>query len=1198
MVVTDQATLVASCRTKWRVGERQIPESRHQLARDVITSNEAHPLAMTMSFSRIKHINRAVSSRSPRHSTSIAPSSDSIGTKKSENEVLRELVILQDGDVDPLGVLTSSSDGKRTSHESVVMMTKTRSIDVVSTAKGPYKEDKTMPRTVKTKWEEHTDCLLAKYADYTFKIKASMLEVNEVEPELLFDSTSNLYHKEDTIMTVDAASVMKKTRARLEQLERGGREKTRSSVLAQDEETIEISQSQYVAKVKEMQTKLLVNWEQDHKVEALRIAIKCVKLLADIDTAPQLYPCVFVLVSEVLDTFGKLVYDRIRTLASEDENGQPLSQPLGEHFTSSDINVQATETCRNWFYKSACIRELLPRIYVEVALLRCYCFLCDGEYPQIVARLSNMIKGIGEPMVALYARLYLSLTSSELLGTSSPADQTVVVSSSLFDYFYAFHWFRQHRLEDWLHTHKMEYGEYLALHSPAVEWLCKCAAPGATQETFDSLLAHSQAYFDSSMVLKHLCECFGAQFYASTPSLMLELIRTASPSLVSKCHLYSLVAVQLSSVLAVAENESGGKLQFLNSSWSLITAQNEITQYMECAAAYMKLIVAHFSHREALILLKDVVRHLNAAIPEELTAKTYNLLGALIENVVFGAKQHYEFFLRLIPSHPFLTLMDMFKRESSVNVAKKVLRAFVGGDMKKSLNRSGTLRLHVVGPEAAVAHTLLVVCCRVHDALDSLSTVSERAEVNRDISAFITRLGYVNEKDDVSERAQDEEVEALLMLYTDCRRAFYKLESIKILLSTMVLRLAMHVHKRISGSVVSVGSKKRAHVRRNFVQSCLAFAHITIPSIDAPLEKLQLMVAAANVALVTSCIPQMDAMVKAAIIFLADLDLSAVRSSCNSNKESGMMSFFASSHGAAVKLFGVMGINSTSIKIDQVVQVIAQLASVLVYAPSLNDDDAFYYINALRKAVLERMVWTSRTLSSLSYQLEAGVARVRVLLMLVQVYAIWAQRSLPDRLESVDSNDVLYCGDDSFYNEVQARFSSVVEEVARDIELLGQISKDSDSDNVGSAVTDQVMAAQIELMLDVVNLVVPLLEYDETRPEEALVTTNPYWGDEFTDNSRSGSRRRKKSRSGTVLVCKCMMYSHEKVKLLKQAKPRDTSTNQLQMATWICLYFNSTRAYVVNFMLEMSKRTAGIRRDATSQHTVQTLADALNQLVL
>lgn len=45
--------------------------------------------------------------------------------------------------------------------------------------------------------------------------------------------------------------------------------------------------------------------------------------------------------------------------------------------------------------------------YVETAVLKCYSFLTNREYTQALIRLTRMVRGIGDPLVAVYARAYL-----------------------------------------------------------------------------------------------------------------------------------------------------------------------------------------------------------------------------------------------------------------------------------------------------------------------------------------------------------------------------------------------------------------------------------------------------------------------------------------------------------------------------------------------------------------------------------------------------------------------------------------------------------------------------------------------------------------------------------------------------------------------------------------------------------------------
>lgn len=447
-----------------------------------------------------------------------------------------------------------------------------------------------------------------------------------------------------------------------------------------------------------------------------------------------------------------------------------------------------------------------------------------------------------------------------------------------------------------------------------------------------------------------------------------------------------------------------------------------------------------------------------------------------------------------------------------------------------------------MGPKAVVAQTLLVLCRRVHDALDSLSTATARTHAVDELSAFVTSLGYVQ-----MPQRHDED-EALLLLYTDCRGCFYKLARVTRLLSFMVLRLAMDVHRRLDQGTTQGRERRTRRVgHRGILQSCLAFAHITIPSMECSMARLALLVSAASVAFVTQCIPQMEALVKLAIVTLAELDLTTLETADR-----------LAIHPRRVILTGECGIESTGVQI--LIGRIASLMSLVVYAPSGMEGDAFYFVTAVMKAVMERLTWNP------SHGLDTGIARIRVRLMVVQLYALWGQKTLAGGLEHGVRNKGLYRGDDAFQREVQARFSASIDEVVRDIKALG---------NGEESVA--VTLAQIELMLDFVNLLVPVLAFDADRGE----------------NVAEDSRQPLQSCSSAVLIQKCMVFSSKKAQSLELMPSREIVTDAMKKT--IGTYFHSTCAYIVQFLQERTTRAAGRTLNVQAMHE---LGDVVQKLSL
>ncbi|KAL6975264.1 hypothetical protein U1Q18_024058 [Sarracenia purpurea var. burkii] len=172
-----------------------------------------------------------------------------------------------------------------------------------------------------------------------------------------------------------------------------------------------ISHQEYVSRLNELKHKITRAWQADDRVTSLKLSIKVARLLMDTSVL-QFYPALFVLATDVMDMLGDMVWQRIKQKAEFFEDGNVISS-LPENFEAKDVCVDAKETCNNWFFKIGSTRELLPRIYLELAILPCWRFLVDRPV-DVVQRLVMMTRGIADPLASTYCHLYMAYCAQKL----------------------------------------------------------------------------------------------------------------------------------------------------------------------------------------------------------------------------------------------------------------------------------------------------------------------------------------------------------------------------------------------------------------------------------------------------------------------------------------------------------------------------------------------------------------------------------------------------------------------------------------------------------------------------------------------------------------------------------------------------------------------------------------------------------------
>uniref|UniRef100_A0A8C1A9T5 VPS35 endosomal protein-sorting factor-like n=1 Tax=Cyprinus carpio carpio TaxID=630221 RepID=A0A8C1A9T5_CYPCA len=378
------------------------------------------------------------------------------------------------------------------------------------------------------------------------------------------------------------------------------------------------------------------------------------------------------------EAWGGLVYDRIWSMCAD-------PHPLPESFSADDVNDTAKETCLNWFFKIASIRELVPRLYVEAALLKCNRFLTKSGIQETLQRLTAMIRGIGDPLVAVYARAYLCRVGMEVAPHLKDS-----LNKNFFDLLATFRQIHGESVQNQLAQQRVEIPIYLTLYSPAIHWILQCVAYRAPEvHTYTPLRGNSDMEYSNH--------------------------RITQPS--------HLLFASLGRSLSCADPPESERLSILNDAWKVITKVRSPRDYINCAEIWVEFTCRHFTKREVNTILADIIKHMT---PDRAFEDAYPQLQSVIKKIL----PHFHDFSVLFSMEKFLPFLDMFQKDSvRVEVCKSIMEVFIKHQQEATR-------------DPVILNALLHICKTMHDSVNALTLDDEKRSLSLLINGFIRMVSF------------------------------------------------------------------------------------------------------------------------------------------------------------------------------------------------------------------------------------------------------------------------------------------------------------------------------------------------------------------------------------------------------------------------------------------------------------------------
>lgn len=143
---------------------------------------------------------------------------------------------------------------------------------------------------------------------------------------------------------------------------------------------------------------------------------------------------------------------------------------------------------------------MLPRIYLELALVSSQRYMNMKVHQSDLLRLSKMVRGIAEPLCASYTCAYLARVGHAM----DPKQKEYL--RVLLDFMFKL--YQQVVLKG---HHSLEQERYQSLFDPSVDWVIQCLAWQADRNEFKHVWALYTASWKNAVFLKSIIRYFPAE---------------------------------------------------------------------------------------------------------------------------------------------------------------------------------------------------------------------------------------------------------------------------------------------------------------------------------------------------------------------------------------------------------------------------------------------------------------------------------------------------------------------------------------------------------------------------------------------------------------------------------------------------------------------------------------------------------------